>query len=207
MIIHNEEVIKAGEPLSRAKKVLVMVHGRGDYADSFIQLAEELNLNGFSVFALQAIGNTWYPQSLMAPPNNNEPQLSLSLLGLNEMMDDLDGLSIKSSNIYLLGFSQGACLVLEFAARNARKYGGIIAFTGGLIGDRIYKENYGGQFERTPVFIGSSDDDPHVPLERLEDTEAILREMGATVEKVIYPGMGHTIGPDEIIKARLMLSM
>lgn len=198
MIINNEPVARAGEPFPRAKKALIMLHGRGDTAQNFLQLARELHVPDFAVLAPQAIQNTWYPRSFLAPLSQNEPQLSLSLSGLSELMDDLEGLKFKTQNIFFLGFSQGACLMLEFCARNARHYGGIIAFTGGLLGEKVDRSNYKGDFQGTPVFMGVSDHDPHVPKERINKSEIILSEMGASVTKKIYPGMGHTIDEDEI---------
>ncbi len=206
MIIHNETVAQTGEPIGKAKKVLVMLHGRGDQAKNFIHLAKELTLPGFAVLAPQAIQNTWYPYSFLAPLSKNEPQLSLSLSGLSELMDDLDGLSVQKKDIFFLGFSQGACLALEFCARHANRYGGIIAFTGGLLGDQIEMGSYAGNFQQTPIFIGSSDHDPHVPEERINESEEILSNLGAKVTKKIYPGMGHTINKDEIDRANAILN-
>lgn len=208
MIIHNQQVQQAGAPLIKAKKVLIMVHGRGDSARAFIQLSSELDVasNEFAFLAIQAIQNTWYPYSFLAPVKQNEPALSMSLAGLSELLDDLSGINFKPEQIYFLGFSQGACLTLEFCARNARKYGGIIAFTGGLIGQVVDKALYKGNFEGTPVFIGASDHDPHVPESRINESEIILKDMGAKVTKKIYPGMGHTINHDELTIANLILN-
>ena len=206
MIIHNELVAITGQPLDQAKKALVMLHGRGDRASSFIQLAQALTISNFACLAPQAIQNTWYPHSFLMPLSQNEPQLSLSLSGLSELMDNLQGLHFKAEDIFLLGFSQGACLCLEFCARNARRYGGLLAFTGGLLGDTVDVSNYQGNFEGTPVFIGSSDHDPHVPEARIDESEVILRQLGASVTKKIYPGMGHTINQDEIKQANAILN-
>lgn len=206
MIINNKPVAKAGVPLSSAKKALIMVHGRGDIAKNFIRLSEELEVPDFTVLAPQAIQNTWYPRSFLVPLSQNEPQLSLSLSGLSELMDDLQGLHFKTNDIYFLGFSQGACLTLEFCARNANRYGGIIAFTGGLLGEEVDKANYKGNFQGTPIFIGASDNDPHVPEERIDASEIILSEMGAVVTKMIYPGLEHTINQDEINSANALLN-
>lgn len=205
MIIHNEPVATAGEPLSSAKKVVVMLHGRGDRADNFIQFSQEFSVEKTAFLAPQAIQNTWYPHSFLAPTERNEPQLSLSLSGVAELMDNLEGLSFAPENIYLLGFSQGACLSLEYGARHARRYGGIIAFTGGLIGEQINNANYHGDFEATPIFIGSSDHDPHVPEARIDESEQVLASMGAEVTKTIYPGIGHTIIQEEIDVAQGIL--
>ena len=206
MIIHNQPVATAGEPLSSAKKVVVMLHGRGDRADSFVRFARELSAPHTAFLAPQAIQNTWYPYSFLEAVERNEPQLSLSLSGVHEVLDNLQGLGHAVKDVYLLGFSQGACLSLEYAARHAQRYGGIIAFTGGLIGQQLDQANYTGHFEGTPIFIGSSDHDPHVPEVRINESEQVLTGMGAEVTKKIYPGIGHTIVQEEIDIARKMLT-
>ncbi len=206
MIIHNEPVATAGVPLGDAKKVLIMLHGRGDRAASFVRLAQELNAPGFACLAPQAIHNTWYPQSFLMPLPQNEPQLSLSLSGVAELVDNLTGLGFAHDHIYFLGFSQGACLSLEYTARHARRYGGIIALTGGLLGDTVDVSNYAGGFADTPIFIGSSDHDPHVPETRIDESEVILHQLGAVVTKKIYPGLGHTINDDELRQANALLN-
>lgn len=206
MIIHNEKVAVGGEKLSAAKKVLIMLHGRGDRADSFIELAKELDAPGFAFLAPQAIQNTWYPYSFLMPLSRNEPQLSLSLSGLSELVDDLQGLDFQTADIFWLGFSQGACLMLEYCARHAQRYGALMAFTGGLLGAEVNRSNYHGDFQSTPVFLGGSDYDPHVPEERIDESAQILSEMGASVTKKIYPDMGHTINQDEITVANALLT-
>ncbi|RYG41026.1 MAG: phospholipase, partial [Chitinophagaceae bacterium] len=145
-----------------------------------------------------ATNNTWYPYSFMALPEENEPWLSSALTLLREILDEILSLGVATKNIYFLGFSQGSCLTLEFISRNPDRYGGVIAFTGGLIGDKIYAKNYNGDFNRTPIFIGTSNPDAHVPVERVYDTERILKELNAEVTVKIYKGMGHTITKDEI---------
>ena len=206
MIIHNEPVATAGVPLSEAQKVLIMLHGRGDRADSFVRLARELDAPGFAFLAPQAIQNTWYPHSFLMPLPRNEPQLSLSLSGVHELLDNLTGLGFDAQRIYFLGFSQGACLSLEYTARHAQRYGGVIALTGGLLGDTVDVSNYAGDFAGTPIFIGSSDHDPHVPETRIDESEVILRQLGAEVTKKIYPDLGHTINDDELRHANALLS-
>ena len=205
MIIHNEPVATAGEPLATAHKVVVMLHGRGDRAENFIRFSRELSVEKGAFLAPQAIQNTWYPFSFMEAVERNQPQLSLSLSGIHELLDNLSGLGFATQDIYLLGFSQGACLSLEYGARHAQRYGGIIAFTGGLIGQQIDTANYSGTFEDTPIFIGSSDHDPHVPEARIDESEEVLTDMGASVNKQIYPGIGHTIIKEEIQIAQQML--
>lgn len=196
--VHTKKIVAAGKNIKEAEKVLIMIHGRGGSAEDILSLAGHLQVKDFALLAPQATGNTWYPYSFMAPPVQNEPWLSSALSVLKEVLNDVIAQGIPAEKIYFLGFSQGACLTLEFVTRNATKYGGVAAFTGGLIGDKIYPENYKGDFNGTPVFIGTSDPDPHVPVERVYATTNILKSMNAAVTEKIYSNMGHTISQDEI---------
>jgi phospholipase/carboxylesterase len=205
--MHSKNIISSGQKLEDAHKALIMVHGRGGSAEDILSLSQYLDVPDFALLAPQASQHTWYPYSFLAPPAQNEPYLSSALVVLKEMVEDLESKGITKENIYFLGFSQGACLTLEFVTRNAARYGGIIAFTGGLIGDRIYPENYKGDFDGTPVFIGTSNPDPHVPVERVYATANILRDKNASVTEKVYPGMGHTINQDEIQQANLVLGI
>jgi phospholipase/carboxylesterase len=205
--MHQKNIVTAGKELTATSKVLVMLHGRGGTAEDILSLASHLEVKDFSLIAPQATNNAWYPFSFLAPPAQNEPWLSSALSLVKEIVDDVHLKGIPSQNIYFTGFSQGACLALEFVTRNANKYGGVAAFTGGLIGDQIYPENYKGDFQGTPVFIGTSDPDPHVPVIRVNATSNILKNMNATVTEKIYSNMGHTINEDEIEQAnRLILN-
>lgn len=204
--MHQKNIVTAGKKLSEANKALVMVHGRGASAADILSLANHLDVKDFALVAPQATNHTWYPYSFIAPPKQNEPWLSSALDTLKAATDDIINQGIKAEDIYLLGFSQGACLTLEFAARHAQRWGGVIAFTGGLIGDKIDRSNYTGNFNETPVFIGSSNPDMHVPVERVYATTNILKEMGANVTEKVYAGMGHTIIEDEIVQANLVLA-
>jgi phospholipase/carboxylesterase len=195
---HQKNIIAAGKELNENSKVLIMLHGRGGSAEDILSLSSYLNVKEFSLLAPQATNNAWYPYSFLAPPAQNEPWLSSALSLLKALVGELNDQGIPSGNIYFLGFSQGACLTLEFVTRNATKYGGVVAFTGGLIGDKIYSENYTGDFGNTPVFIGTSNPDPHVPVERVYATSNILRDMNAAVTEKVYSNMGHTINQDEI---------
>lgn len=179
-----------------------MIHGRGGSAEDILSLAGFLDLEEFSLLAPQASNNSWYPYSFTAPPSQNEPWLSSALSLLKETKSDVIAQGISEENIYFLGFSQGACLMLEFITRDATKFGGAVAFSGGLIGDKIYRENYKGDFKNTPVFIGSSNPDPHIPVERVQATTNILKGMNADVTEKIYLNMGHTISQDEIDLAK-----
>ena len=196
--MHLKKIITAGKSLSEAKKALIMIHGRGAGAADILSISSYLDVKDFALLAPEATGNTWYPYSFLAPQKENEPWLSSALELVGETVNKVVSSGIAKENIFFLGFSQGACLTLEYVARNAEKYGGVIAFTGGLIGDKIYNESYKGDFGQTPVFIGSSDPDPHVPVSRVDETELILSGMKAIVTKRIYKNMGHTVNQDEI---------
>jgi phospholipase/carboxylesterase len=193
-------------PLGEGEKVIIALHGRGGNAADILQLAAAVGDESCTLLAPQATGFSWYPYSFLAPPAQNEPSLSSALSIVKQTYDHVVANGITPEKVFLLGFSQGACLTLEFAARHARRYGGVIAFTGGLIGDRIYPENYKGDFEGTSFYIGSSDVDPHVPLPRIYASENILRDMGASIQTDIFPGMGHTINEQEMAAARKILS-
>lgn len=203
--MHKKQITTAGKKPGQASKALIMIHGRGGSAEDILSLSSYLQLDDFSLLAPQATNNTWYPYSFLAKPAENEPWLSSALALIKELVSDITSTGIASQHIYFLGFSQGACLTLEFVTRNATHYGGVVAFTGGLIGDKIYRENYQGDFAGTPVFIGSGDPDPHVPVERVNASTAILEEMHAQVTKKIYQGMGHTISQDEINTANQLI--
>ena len=203
--MHQKKIISAGKKLNEAKKALVMVHGRGGSAEDILSLASHLEVKDFALLAPQATNNSWYPLSFLARPADNEPWLSSALTILSDTVSEIERNGISKENIYFLGFSQGACLTLEFVTRNAASYGGVVAFTGGLIGDKIYPENYKGDFANTPVFIGTSNPDPHVPVERVYATTNILKQMNAAVTEKIYADMGHTINQDEIEKANSLI--
>ena len=203
--MHRKNIIYSGQQLAKAEKVLIMIHGRGGSAEDILSLSDHLVAGDFALLAPQATENTWYPYSFLAPVEQNEPWLSSALSLVGEAVSDVIAAGIKKENIFFLGFSQGACLTLEFTARNAARYGGIIAFTGGLIGSSIHRANYKGNFEGTPVFIGSSDPDMHVPVDRVHATTSVLQLMGAEVTEKIYKGMGHTINADEIQHANKIL--
>jgi phospholipase/carboxylesterase len=196
--MHKKEFVAAGISLDIATKVLIMLHGRGADAEDILGIAGDLKIPGFALIAPEANGNSWYPYSFLSPPALNEPWLSSALDLLEEITADLNMRGIKNENIFFLGFSQGACLTLEYTTRHANKYGGIVAFTGGLIGDKIYKENYKGDFSGTRILLASSDPDPHVPVERVVSSSKILKDLNADVKIILYKGMGHTISSEEI---------
>ena len=203
--LHTKKILSSGKKLEEAEKALIMIHGRGANAHDILSLANYLQVDDFALLAPEATNNTWYPYSFIAPVSQNEPWLSSSLQVVKDLVSDIKAGGITSENIYFLGFSQGACLTLEFVARNAMRYGGVVAFTGGLIGETIRSENYTGDFNNTPVFIGSSNPDPHVPVERVHESTKILKGMNAVVTKKLYNGMGHTISQDEIDLANTLV--
>ncbi|MGZ5254452.1 MAG: alpha/beta hydrolase [Flavitalea sp.] len=203
--MHEKKIFTAGKELNAGNKVLILLHGRGGSAEDIVSLAGYLNVADFTIIAPEATNNTWYPFSFMAPPAQNEPWLSSALELINDVVNNLKDQGISTENIYFAGFSQGACLTLEYVSRNAMKYGGVVAFTGGLIGDKIYQENYKGDFKNTPVFIGTSDPDPHIPVERVHASTNILQGLNAQVVEKIYNNMGHTINQDEIDQANTLI--
>ncbi|RYY29936.1 MAG: phospholipase [Chitinophagaceae bacterium] len=203
--MHIKKIIKDGKNLSEAKKALIMIHGRGADAGDIIGVSKYLNVSDFALLAPQATNNTWYPQSFLAPVSLNEPWLSSALEVIKDTVSDIVTAGIPESSIYFLGFSQGACLTLEYVTRNATKYGGVVAFTGGLIGDKINRSNYKGDFNDTPIFIGTSNPDPHVPVERVYASSNILKEMNASITHKVYENMGHTINNDEILQANNLI--
>jgi phospholipase/carboxylesterase len=199
--MHTKNIIEAGRALAAADRALIMVHGRGGSAEDILSLADHLPVKEYALLAPEATGHSWYPYSFLAPPAQNQPWLGSALDVLAGVVDDIVTAGIGKEKIFFLGFSQGACLTLEFVTRNAARYGGVAAFTGGLIGDKIYTENYKGDFGGMPVFIGTGDHDPHVPLQRVQATTALLRSMRAGVTERVYPGRPHTILADELSEA------
>lgn len=193
-----KNTVWAGVPLDQAKRVLIMTHGRGASAQSILSLAAELAVDDFALAAPQATGNTWYPYSFLAPEAQNEPGLSSGLAVLKELLDTVKAAGISSENVYFLGFSQGACLTSEFVARHAQPFGGVFILSGGVIGDSVKTERYTGNFAGTPIFLGCSDVDAHVPKDRVQDSSEVFRTLGATVTERIYPNAPHSIFQDEI---------
>jgi phospholipase/carboxylesterase len=202
--MHQEQILYAGNTVD-ATSALIMIHGRGASAEDILSLSENLNVRQYLLAAPQATSNSWYPKSFLAPQKENEPWLSSALDLVHRTVQRIITRGITEKNIFFLGFSQGACLTLEYVARNAKRYGGVVAFTGGLIGDQINKTLYTGDFEMTPVFFGSSNPDMHVPVERVHASTDIFKKMGADTTEKIYPNLGHTINQDEINKANTLI--
>jgi phospholipase/carboxylesterase len=193
----NQKVLFKGD-INSVKSAMILIHGRGSTAESILSLTTEFHDKNYLFAAPQANGNTWYPYSFLAPVKDNEPGITSGLKVISDLIEKLNKSEIEDKEIILLGFSQGACLALEYAARNAKSYKGVIGLSGGLIGEEIEDERYEGSFENCPVFLGCSDIDPHVPLERVNQTETIMQKLNASVTKKIYKNMGHVINEDEL---------
>ncbi len=202
----GQPVLVAGEPIERAKAAMVMVHGRGATAESILELALELKQPGFVYLAPQAAGNSWYPNSFLASIASNEPGISSGLAAIASVLAQGEEAGIPLERTMILGFSQGACLALEFVARNARRYGGVVGLSGGLIGPDDTARDYAGSLAGTPVFLGCSDIDPHIPKERVEQAAEVLGKLGGNVTARLYPRMGHTVNRDEIRFVRGMMT-
>ncbi len=198
--------LEAGRPLENAPAAAILLHGRGGNAEDILGLTRGLGEARLAYLAPQAADHAWYPESFLAPIEQNEPWLSSALDVVRRLLDRLAEAGIPSERTLLLGFSQGACLGLEFAARNGARYGGVVGLAGGLIGAPGTPRDYPGSLEGTPIFLGCGDRDPYVPPERLEETGEVLSRLGATVTKRVYPGMGHMVNEDELGHVRRMAS-
>lgn len=201
-----ERVARLGAPLGEARAAMILVHGRGDSADSILDLARLFVRPGVAFLAPQAHGNQWYPNRFMAPIATNEPGITSGHRRIASLLDELARAGIPSERVVLLGFSQGACLTLEFVARHARRYGGVAGLSGGLIGPDGTPRDYTGSLDNTPVFLGCSNVDSHIPEARVHETGDVFRRLGAVVDLRIYPGMGHTVVDEEIEVVREMMT-
>jgi phospholipase/carboxylesterase len=197
--MHRSDQIKTtGKSITEAEKVMIMIHGRGASADSILGLANYFNSKTTAYIAPQATGGSWYPYSFLAPMDQNEPGLSSALSVIHELVEKVKSDGFADSQIYFLGFSQGACLALEFAARNPGQYGGVFGLSGGLIGPPGTDRNYPGSLAGTPVFLGCSDIDSHIPKDRVLESGEVLENMRAAVTVKLYPNFGHSVNEDEI---------
>jgi predicted esterase len=194
----GQPVLRAGPPLADARLAAILLHGRGASADDILGLSRELSAPDVTYLAPQATGHTWYPYSFLAPLEQNAPGIISALGVISRLLQELQQQGVPADRVVLMGFSQGACLASEFAARHARRYAGVVALSGGLIGPPGTPRTYEGAFDGTPVFLGCSDSDPHIPLDRVLESSAFFRRMSATVDERIYPRMGHTVNRDEI---------
>jgi len=202
----GQPLLQQGKPLNEAQAAMILVHGRGATAQSILDLATVLPHPEMAYLAPQAADNTWYPYSFLAPMPQNQPGLDSGLQAVGDAVAHVEAAGVPADKIIIGGFSQGACLASEFMARHARRYGGLLVFSGGLIGPPGTQRNYDGSLAGTPVFMRCSDVDFHIPIERVEDTAVTLTNLGAVVNKKIYPNMGHTIIQDEIHQAQQIVN-
>lgn len=198
-------VMTFGAPLAQAPAAMILLHGRGATAANILGLARQFDRPEIAYLAPQAAGNSWYPFSFLAPLEANEPGLSSALAVIANLLEEIGKHEIPLEKTLLAGFSQGACLALEFAARNPRRYGALIGLSGGLIGPPGTPREYSGSLDGTPVFLGCGDQDSHIPLDRVEETTHVLHGLHAQVTQRIYPGMGHAINEDELTFVQQLL--
>jgi predicted esterase len=194
----GQPVLMLGPAPESARLTMIMAHGRGASAEDMLGLAGEFGTTDVAFLAPQAAGRTWYPNSFLSPIQDNEPWLTSALGVIAGLVDGLIARQVPHGRIALIGFSQGACLSLECAARHPQRYAAVIGLSGGLIGPPGTPRDYPGSFDGAPVFLGCSDIDPHIPLARVQESAAVCRRMGASVDERIYPRMGHTVNADEI---------
>jgi predicted esterase len=197
--LHQDQpILTTGTPLNQARAVMIMIHGRGASAKDILSLSTEFGAADFAYLAPQAANGTWYPYRFVEPIERNEPWLSSALQVIADLIAHVIATGIPAERIVLLGFSQGACLTLEYAARHPQKYGGIIGLSGGLIGAEGTPRSDTGSFSGTPIFLGCSDIDFHIPLDRVHEAAQVLRQLGGAVTEQIYPGLDHTINQAEL---------
>ena len=204
-IAHGQRVVEAGEPVRSARAAMVLLHGRGATAEDIMPVAAEVAMPGWAFLAPQAAGNTWYPNPFTAPLESNEPYLTAALDTVTRAVERAET-HVPAQRIVVLGFSQGACLTLEWSARHARRYGAVIGLSGGMIGPEGTPRDYAGGFDGTPAFLGCSDIDPHIPMPRVVEAGEVLKRMGAEVAVRFYPGMGHLVGIEEIGAIRELMA-
>jgi predicted esterase len=185
---------------------MVLVHGRGGSAQDMLAMARDLDRPRLACFVPEAAGRIWYPYSLLEKLERNQSHLNSALRLLKAVMEKVEAAKLPFERVALIGFSQGACLALEFAARNARRFGAVVGLSGGLLGPDGTARDYPGAFDGTPVFLGSGDVDPHIPKRRVDETAAVFERMGASVTRRIYPGLGHAVNPEEMEIVRGMLA-
>jgi predicted esterase len=201
----GQPVLHYGAPIATARLVAIFMHGRGASAEDILGIAPELGADDVAYLAPQAAGHTWYPHSFLSAIEQNEPGLSSALGVIARLVGGAGEQHHPPDQVVILGFSQGACLALEFAARNPRRYAAIVGLSGGLIGPPGTAREYPGTLDHAPVFIGCSDIDPHIPVERVRESAEVFRRMGATVDERIYPRLGHTINQDELQAVRALV--
>lgn len=205
-VIHqNQPALQASAPLAQAKAAMILLHGRGASAEDILGLAHEFTAPDVAFIAPQAASGTWYPNRFIMPVATNEPHLTSALETIGGLVTKLIGAGVPHSRIFLLGFSQGACLALEYAARHPQRYAGVVALSGALIENGDQPRSYTGSLDGTPAFLGCSDADFHIPAQRVLRSEQVLRGMGAHVTAKLYPHLGHTVNDDEIDAVNAMI--
>lgn len=202
-IHEHQSLLQSGTPLEAAKAVMILLHGRGDTSQGIMGLSQEFEHPDFAFVAPQAANNTWYPFRFIEPTSRNEPYLTSAIQTVNNILE-LTQKHVSLQRTFLVGFSQGACLALEVAARKGGKFGGVIAFSGGLIGDTLEFEKYQ-NLEQTPFFLGCSDVDSHIPKTRVEESAVLLEKLGASVTMRLYPNFGHSINENELEQTRALI--
>jgi predicted esterase len=202
----GQPVLTRGRPIGEGAAVMIMVHGRNASPESILELADSLDHPAFTYLAPAAQGGTWYPLSFMAEIEKNEPGISSGISVIHDLIEGLLKLGIPTQRIMLLGFSQGACLSATAALRRPARYGGVICYSGGLIGPPGIRWDTTGSFDGTPVFLGCSDVDSHIPKARVDESKVAFETMGASVTERIYPGMGHLVNEDEIAFTRELMA-
>lgn len=204
---HADQLVQTrGPDLADAEQAVILLHGRCATADSILQPVDSLPQDGIAYLAPQAADREWYPHAFLEPVERNEPHLTSALNRVSRIIETVNDAGITPNHTFIAGFSQGACLALEYAARHPQRYGGVVGFSGGLIGEQVDPQDYSGDMEQTPVFLGCSDQDPHIPLERVNATADVFASLNAAVEKRIYKGMGHTVNQDELAYVRELLN-
>ncbi len=200
-------MLATGAPLDKASAAMIMIHGRGATAQDILSLAAELPSSNVAFLAPQAADHQWYPNRFMVPTRLNQPWLDSALGVVDALVKQVTAAGIPTERLFLLGFSQGACLALEYAARNAKRYGGVIGLSGGVIGEDNEPRHDSGTFDGIPIFLGCSDMDPHIPAYRVQHAADVLKGLGANVTKRLYPAMGHTVNEDEIEVVRGVMQL
>ena len=206
----QHKVLAYGRPLAEANTAMLMMHGRGASASDILTIAEALNMPDVAYIAPEAIGNVWYPVPYSQPVAKNEPYLSNTLALMSQLLAHISDAGVTPERTFMLGFSQGACLSMEYAARHLanqpKRYGGVFALSGVLIENGDQPREYTGNLNGTPIFVGCSDVDSYFPIERVHRSAQVLQDLGAQVTKRIYPGMGHTVNDDELAFVRATCS-
>ena len=202
----TERVVHAGADVDKADAAIIMIHGRNAAPENILDLLPVLDRPQFAALAPAAPGGTWYPYSFMAPREDNEPGISNGLALIGKLIGELTSHGFPAHKIMLLGFSQGACLTSEFAIRNPQRFGGVMVLSGGVIGaPGTTWDDIAGSLDSTPVFLGCSDVDSHIPASRVLESEKVFRNLGAAVTRKLYPGMGHLVNKDEIEHVQLVM--